>query len=49
MNINCPECGHNNEVDGEDLPSHSCDSEEFECSNCEYVFDIGWYAVVELR
>lgn len=49
MDINCPECNHENEVDGDDLPIHACDSEDFECSNCEHVFSIGWYATVELR
>lgn len=49
MHIDCPECEHKNEVDGDDLPSHACDSEDFECGNCEHVFSIGWYATVELR
>jgi len=49
MKIECPECGKSNHVDGEDLPSRACDNEEFECSHCEHVFRIGWYATVELR
>lgn len=49
MYINCPECEHKNEVDGDDLPDCACDDKDFECSNCEHVFNIGWYATVELR
>ena len=49
MNIDCPECGKNNDIDGEDLPDLACDDEDFECKYCEHVFSIGWYAEVELR
>lgn len=49
MEIECPECGHNNEDLDEYLPSRACDSNEFECGNCEHTFLIGWHAEVELR
>ena len=49
MNIECPECGFDNDVDGEDLPKFACDDEFFECKKCEHEFKIGWYAEVELR
>jgi hypothetical protein len=49
MNIECPECGFDNDIDGEDLPDRACDSEDFECRQCEHTFLIGWVADVELR
>jgi hypothetical protein len=49
MNIDCPECGYNNDDLGEYMPKHACDSVEFECKQCEHTFDIGWSAEVELR
>ena len=49
MHIDCPECGKNNDIDGEDLPSRACDDGDYECVHCEYVFSIGWFAEIELR
>jgi hypothetical protein len=49
MEIDCPNCGKVCEVDREDLPEWACDSTNFECSCCEHVFKIGWYAEIELR
>lgn len=49
MNIDCPECSHNNDLDYGDLPDAACDSSEFECKNCEHKFMIGWIAEAELR
>ena len=49
MDIGCPECGKNMEIDGEDLPSHACDDTEYNCQHCDHEFNIGWYAVVEIR
>lgn len=49
MNIDCPECGKNNELDGDDLSGDACDSDDFECKHCEHQFKIGWYATAELR
>lgn len=49
MHIDCPECGKNNDLDNEDLPSNACDDTDIECKHCEYVFSVGWYAVAELR
>lgn len=49
MDIDCPECGHNNEVDGEDLPLRACDDTYIECEECDEPFKIGWYATIELR
>lgn len=49
MEVECPECEEENKVEGEDLPSCACDSTEFECSHCDHVFLIGWYAMVEVR
>ena len=51
MNIECPKCNEDHEVDGEDLPHRACDSTEFECQNpeCHHKFMIGWYAEIEVR
>ena len=49
MDIDCPECGENIEVEGEGLPSRACDDTECSCHHCDHVFKIGWYATVELR
>ena len=50
MDIDCPECGkNNNDLGGDELPECACDSEDFECRHCEHQFKIGWYATAELR
>jgi len=49
MEIECPECGYNNENLEDYMPDRACDSNEFECANCEHTFLIGWYAEAELR
>jgi len=49
MNIDCPYCDKNMELDGEDLPERACDDEDFMCRHCENVFQIGWYATAEVR
>jgi hypothetical protein len=49
MNIDCPHCGKNNEIDGDDLSPHCSEDEGYECKYCEHEFKIGWYAEVELR
>ena len=50
MHIECPECGKNNDLDSDDLPSCACDdNEDYECKVCEHVFCIGWFAVAEIR
>lgn len=50
MNIDCPKCEMNNELDHEDLPDKSCDdNENYECLYCEHIFAIGWVAEAELR
>lgn len=49
MNIDCPECDKNNELDCDDLPERACDDGDVECKHCEHVFSAGWYATAELR
>ena len=49
MDIDCPECGENMEVECEDLPIRACDDTEYNCQHCDHGFKIGWYATVELR
>ena len=49
MDIDCPKCEKNNEVDGEDLPERACDDAIFKCLWCDHDFSIGWFAEIELR
>lgn len=50
MDIDCPDCGKNNDLDCDDLPERACDdNENYECGHCEHIFSIGWYATAELR
>ena len=49
MNIKCPECDHEIELDCDDLPEMACDSNEIECPLCEHEFKVGWYATAEYR
>jgi predicted nucleic acid-binding Zn ribbon protein len=49
MDIDCPSCGKNSELDSDDLPHDACDHEEYECKHCEVAFNIGWYATAEVR
>ena len=49
MTIDCPKCGHKIDLDNEDLPDRACDDEEIECSKCDHLFLVGWYATAELR
>jgi predicted Zn finger-like uncharacterized protein len=51
MNIECPKCSNNFDLDCDDLPSAACDKNEVECTNpnCEHSFMAGWYATTEVR
>jgi len=49
MNIGCPKCGFDQELDYDALPAMACDDKDYECRNCEHVFSIGWYAEAEVR
>lgn len=49
MEIECPFCKKESEVDGEDLPDNACDDAEYECPHCDYLMNIGWYATAEVR
>ena len=49
FNIECPYCLKDQEVDGADLSSHACDNTDYECNDCGEVFEVGWYANIELR
>jgi len=49
MNIKCPECGKNIDLDNYELPNLACDDTDIECSHCDHVFSVGWYATAELR
>ena len=50
MNIECPNCRKNNDLDCDDLPKRACDdNENYECKVCEHIFSIGWCAETELR
>ena len=49
MDIDCPKCEENSELDCDDTPSDACDSKMYTCPHCEHEFLIGWYATAELR
>lgn len=49
MTIDCPNCKERNDIEGEDLPARACDDKEFTCVECEHIFTISWYPVVEVR
>ena len=49
MEIECPKCEKDQELDCDDAPSDACDSKDYECRHCEHVFSIGWYATAEVR
>ena len=49
MEIDCPKCEKNNDLNSDDLPYRACDDKEYECKDCGHVFSIGWSAEAELR
>ncbi len=49
MDLECPYCKENNDVDCEDLPSNACDDSLYECIHCKREIKIGWHAEVEVR
>ena len=49
MNIGCPKCKQDNDIEGVDLPDRACDDADYKCIYCEHTFAIGWCAEVELR
>jgi len=49
MDIDCPYCNKNTELDCDVLPSHACDDVLWECPECEREMKIGWYAEAEVR
>lgn len=49
LDFECPKCGKEVELEGDDLPDCACDDTAFECEECGYQTKIGWYATVEER
>ena len=51
MNINCPYCDTEIDLDNYDMPNNACDDMEITCENesCESDFKVGWYATAEVR
>ena len=49
MNIECPECDHDIDLESEDMPDRACDETEIECPLCQHEFKVGWYATAEYR
>jgi len=51
MDINCPVCGTNIDLDNYDMPDKACDNMDITCENesCEEEFMVGWYATAEIR
>jgi len=49
MNIDCPHCKKENDIDSDYLPDAACEDAEYQCDFCEKEFSFGWYAELELR
>ena len=49
MNIECPKCKEEMDLEDVDLSKFACDSVEVECIHCDEIMAIGWYATAELR
>jgi hypothetical protein len=50
MELVCPCCNEQIEVEDEFLPHRACDTkEDYECPRCESTLAIGWTANVEVR
>ena len=46
--VECPECKHEQDVT-DSLPDTASEEGEHTCTNCDHVFDVGWYAMAEVR
>ncbi len=51
MDIDCPKCGKNIDLDNYNLPDRACDDTDIVCENegCEEKFKVGWFATAEIR
>jgi hypothetical protein len=49
MELECPVCQVESELDDIALPSKACDDNEWECPACSATMSIGWCAVAEVR
>lgn len=51
MEIECPSCNTEIDLDKYDLAKNACDDVDIECENedCEEILTVGWYATAELR
>ena len=49
MIITCPACNKLHTLEGDDLPEHACDTQDFECTHCQLEMEIGWYGTAEIR
>jgi len=49
MEIECPVCHEETELDHDDIPERACDDKEWECHKCGATMKIGWYATAEVR
>lgn len=47
--INCPHCEKEQTFEADELPTHSSDDLEVECTECNQSFKVGWYAEIEYR
>lgn len=44
----CECCNHKMTIHGDDLSSHACDTVDFECVECGAVYNLGWYAEIDI-
>ena len=49
IDLCCPVCDHDWDVEYEDMPSHACDSRKVTCPSCGSVLLAGWVAVGDVR
>ena len=51
MEINCPACDKEIDLDNYNMPDRACDDMDITCENeeCQEEFVVGWYATAEVR
>lgn len=45
----CPHCHESVEIDGEDLPTNACDTNDGSCPLCDSPVVFGWYATATME
>ena len=49
MQVDCPYCENEINLECEDLPNNACDDLEIEYPHCDEHLKVGWYAEAEVR